>query len=140
MAITFDNIAGGELAEKFKIALAHIGRNILDPNMDPKEARGITIDLKFKPDPSGAIRVSYGIKTKLASFARTDTTFLIGQDVRTGRIEMSEYNNNQPAIQPVAAQPSGQHDGDGQSHMGMGGGADAGLQGAGRPIDLRATI
>ena len=36
MAITFDNIAGGELAEKFKMALAQIGRNILDPNMDPE--------------------------------------------------------------------------------------------------------
>lgn len=38
MAITFDNIAGGELAEKFKMALAQIGRNILDPNMDPEVA------------------------------------------------------------------------------------------------------
>lgn len=35
VAITFDSIAGGELAEKFQMALAQIGRNILDPNMDP---------------------------------------------------------------------------------------------------------
>lgn len=49
MAITFDNIAGGELAEKFAMALAQIGRNILDPNMEPKVARGMTINLKFKP-------------------------------------------------------------------------------------------
>ena len=49
MAITFDNIAGGELAEKFTMALAQIGRNILDPNMDPAAARGMTINLKFKP-------------------------------------------------------------------------------------------
>ena len=49
MAITFDNIAGGELSEKFKMALAQIGRNILDPNMDPEVARGMTINLKFKP-------------------------------------------------------------------------------------------
>lgn len=41
MAITFDNIAGGELAEKFKMALAQIGRNILDPNMDSESARGM---------------------------------------------------------------------------------------------------
>lgn len=34
--ITFDSIAGGELAERFKIALAQVGRNILDPNMDPE--------------------------------------------------------------------------------------------------------
>ncbi len=37
MAITFDSIAGGELAEKFRMALAQIGRNILDPNMEPDE-------------------------------------------------------------------------------------------------------
>lgn len=38
MAISFDNIAGGELAEKFRIALAQIGRNILEPNMDSEVA------------------------------------------------------------------------------------------------------
>ena len=136
MAIKFDSIAGGELAEKFRIALAQVGRNILDPNMDPKEARGITIDLKFKPNPSGTIQVSYGLKTKLASFARTDTTFLIGQDARTGRIEMSEYNNNRPGIR-TAEDCGGDADGYGP---GAGGGMDAGPQGRGRPIDLRETI
>ena len=77
MPITFDNIAGGELAEKFSMALAQIGRNILDPNMD---------------------QVSYDIKTKLAGLAKSETVFLIGQDARTGRIEMSEYGNNRPAV------------------------------------------
>lgn len=61
MAITFDNIAGGELAEKFSMALAQIGRNILDPNMDPQEARGMTINLKFKPSKSGTIQVDYRV-------------------------------------------------------------------------------
>lgn len=55
MAITFDNIAGGELAEKFTMALAQIGRNILDPNMDPIAARGMTINLKFKPGSRGPL-------------------------------------------------------------------------------------
>ena len=98
MAITFDNIAGGELAEKFSMALAQIGRNILDPNMDPEAARGMTISLKFKPSKSGAIKVDYGIQTKLAGLAKSETMFLIGQDARTGRIEMSEYGNNRPAV------------------------------------------
>lgn len=57
MAITFDNIAGGELSEKFKMALAQIGRNILDPNMDPEVARGMTINLKFKPKKAGTIDI-----------------------------------------------------------------------------------
>lgn len=106
MAITFDNIAGGELAEKFRIALAQIGRNILDPNMDPEEARGMTINLKFKPSKAGTIQVDFSVKTKLASFAKSDTTFLIGQDSHTGRIEISEYNNNRPVYQAVTAAPA----------------------------------
>ena len=57
MAITFDNIAGGELAEKFTMALAQIGRYILDPNMDPEAARGMTININFKPKSSGVIDI-----------------------------------------------------------------------------------
>nr|DAR01752.1 MAG TPA: hypothetical protein [Bacteriophage sp.] len=34
MAITFDNIGNGELAGMFRVALAQIGQNIMDPNMD----------------------------------------------------------------------------------------------------------
>ena len=98
MPITFDNIAGGELAEKFSMALAQIGRNIIDPNMDPEAARGMTINLKFKPSKAGTIQVAFNIKTKLAGIAKTETVFLIGQDARTGRVEMSEYGNNRPAV------------------------------------------
>jgi len=111
MPISFDNIAGGELAEKFKLALGHIGRNIVDPNMDPEAARGMTITLKFKPSKAGTVQVQFDIKTKLAGFAKSETVFLIGQDARTGRIEMSEYGNNRPAVAgaydavPVASDP-----------------------------------
>ena len=61
MAITFDNIDSGELAEKFSMALAQIGRNILDPNMAPEAPRGMTINLKFKPNKAGTIQVDYDI-------------------------------------------------------------------------------
>lgn len=43
--ITFDTIDGGGLAEQFRLALAQIGRNIIDPNMDPKEKRGLVVNL-----------------------------------------------------------------------------------------------
>ena len=48
--ITFESIAGGELAERFRVALAQIGRNIMDPNSDPDASRGMTINLKFKTE------------------------------------------------------------------------------------------
>ena len=106
MAITFDNIAGGELAEKFTMALAQIGRKILDPNMDPAAARGMTINLKFKPGSRGTIDIEFEVKTKLAGFQKSETVFLVGQDLNTGRIEMSEYGSDRPQVTSVAAAPA----------------------------------
>ena len=51
--ITFDTIDGGGLAEQFRLALAQIGRNIIDPNMDPKEKRGLVVNLNFIPGETG---------------------------------------------------------------------------------------
>ena len=101
--ITFDSIAGGELAERFKIALAQVGRNILDPNMDPEAKRGITINLSFVPGDTGGINVEFDVKTKLAGSRKGKSLFLIGQDAKTGRIEMSEYGNNRPQVAAYTA-------------------------------------
>lgn len=102
--ISFDSIAGGKLAERFDLALAQIGRNIMDPNMDSEAARGMTINLKFKPQASGIIDIEFEIKTKLAGFEKDRTTFLIGQDMRSGRIQMSEYGNNRPRVTAIDAE------------------------------------
>lgn len=102
--ISFDNIAGGRLAERFDLALAQIGRNIMDPNMDPEAARGMTINLKFKPQASGIIDIEFNVTPKLAGFAKDKTTFLIGQDMRSGRIQMSEYGNNRPRVTALDAE------------------------------------
>lgn len=135
MAITFDNIGNGELAGMFRAALAQIGQNIMDPNMDPEAARGMTVGIKFKPSKAGTIAVTYDIKTKLAGLQKSETTFLIGQDARTGRIEISEYGNNRPQVQSLDAMPAAPS------------GPEAAAQGfdpstgeiyqAGKPIDLR---
>lgn len=97
--ITFDSIAGGELAERFKIALAQVGRNILDP----EAKRGITINLSFVPGDTGGINVEFDVKTKLAGSRKGKSLFLIGQDAKTGRIEMSEYGNNRPQVAAYTA-------------------------------------
>ena len=90
MAITFDSIGNGGLQEKFNMALRQIGRNILDPNMDPEAAREMTINIKFKPAGRGNLKVEYNVKPKLAGFKKAETMFLVGQDSSTGRIDMSE--------------------------------------------------
>lgn len=96
--ITFDTIDGGGLAEQFRLALAQIGRNIIDPNMDPKEKRGLVVNLNFIPGETGGINVEYSVKTKLAGSRKGSSLFLIGQDAKSGKISMTEYGNNRPQV------------------------------------------
>ena len=63
--VDFNSLAGGALREKFNLAIAQIGRDILDPNKDPEAARGIAISLKFLPK-EGIIGVEFDVQTKLA--------------------------------------------------------------------------
>lgn len=97
--ITFENLNNGELAEKFRMALAQIGYNIMDPNMDPDASRGMTINITFKPAGSGVLTAKCDVKTKLAGFSKSATTLLIGQDIRTGKIEIKEHGSRESATQ-----------------------------------------
>lgn len=106
MAITFDTIAGGELAERFQMALTQIGRNIVDPNMDPEAAREMVVNLKFKPMGRGNLKVEFGVKTKLAGCKKSETLFLVGQDGRTGRISMSEPGSGLPQVTAIRETPA----------------------------------
>ena len=101
--ITFDTIDGGGLAEQFRLALAQIGRNIIDPNMDPKEKRGLVVNLNFIPGETGGINVEYSVKTKLAGSRKGSSLFLIGQDAKSGKIQMTEYGNNRPQVAVYSA-------------------------------------
>lgn len=105
MAITFDSIGNGDLAEKFKIALQQVGKNIMNPNMDPDAAREITVNIKFKPVGQGTLNIDYNVKPKLAGFKKAKTVFLVGQDVRTGRVDMSEPGSRLPQVAPAQEIP-----------------------------------
>lgn len=140
MAITFDNIGNGELAGMFRVALAQIGQNIMDPNMDPEAARGMTINIKFKPSKAGTIAATYDIKTKLAGLQKSETTFLIGQDARTGRIEISEYGNNRPQVAAYDTAPvSSRQPAPEPQAQDFDPAIEEIYQQPGKPIDLRAT-
>lgn len=105
MAITFETIANGELAEKFQMALVQIGKNIMDPNADLEAARAMTINLKFKPVGRGNLKVEFDVKTKLAGFKKSETVFQVGQDVRSGRIDMSEQGSGLPQVTAIRETP-----------------------------------
>lgn len=99
MGISFDALCGGAVLERFNLALAHIARNIKDQNTDPEKARKITITFTYKPNKSREVsKTTVGINITQAPPLAEEFTMLIGQDLRTGRIEMSEYGSNQ---QPV---------------------------------------
>lgn len=89
--ISLDRLCGGALLERFTAEMAKIGRNIMDPNTDPEKPRTLTIKLTFKPDKRRR-NIKTGISTSisLAQQVADETMLLIGQDIRSGRIEITE--------------------------------------------------
>lgn len=97
--ISLDRLCGGALLERFTMEMGKIGRNIMDPNTDPEKNRTLTIKLTFKPDKGRkGIKTSIATNISLAPLLADETMLLIGQDLRSGRIEMSEYGDNSQAI------------------------------------------
>lgn len=97
--ISLDRLCGGALLERFTMAMAQIGQNIMDPNTDPEKNRTLTIKLTFKPDKGRkGIKTSIATNISLAPPLADEMTMLIGQDLRTGRIEMSEIDDRSQAI------------------------------------------
>lgn len=90
----------------------------MDPNTNPEKARTVTIKLTFKPDKSRrGIKTSIATNISLAPPEADETMMLIGQDLRTGRIDIQEYGDSSQNIQveggtvPVRAEaiPPAQH-------------------------------
>lgn len=72
----------------------------MDPNTNPEKARTLTIKITFKPDKSRkGIKTSIATNISLAPPEADETVMLIGQDLRSGRIEMQEYGDNSQKIQ-----------------------------------------
>lgn len=98
--ISIDSLCAGELDEKIQRGLAEIGLNCVDPNTDHKKTRKLTLVLTFKPnDPSRqSLAMTGEVKVSLAPAAPVATTMLLGQNVRTGEIEMQEYGSTAPPV------------------------------------------
>lgn len=102
MRISLDSMGCGALLERFNLALDQIARNIMDPNTDPEKARKITITFTFKPDKSRKhVKTTFGVNISQAGPVAEETMMLVGQDLKTGRIEMNEYGSNQQPVRVV---------------------------------------
>ena len=98
--ISLDRLCGGAVLERSTLALQQIARNIMDPNTDPEKARTLTLKLTFKPDESRkSIALKVDTNVKLAPPVADSTILLIGQDIKSGRIEMSEYGDRSQTVQ-----------------------------------------
>lgn len=106
--INLQKMVGGALQEQFEKSFANVVENLSDPNTPFKEARKITIELKFtqnemRDDVSCAIKVV----EKLSAQLPMQTAFMIGKNLKTGEVYAKEYgrNNHLPGQMELDADP-----------------------------------
>lgn len=97
--VSLEEIAGGALQEQFGKAFERVVDNLADPNTSFKEARKITITLKFtQNEQRDDVACDVLVTEKLAAQAATRTAFAVGKNLRTGEMFAEEYGRNQMSI------------------------------------------
>ena len=95
--INLQKLAGGAFAEKLNEALLQVADNIQNPNTDAVAKREITIKIKFAPNKTRQlVNTTISVTTKLAATEAIDTQMLMGKDLKTGQLEIAEYNGQTP--------------------------------------------
>ena len=91
--INLETLAGGAFAEKFNEALAQVAENIQNPNTDAATKREINVKIKFAPNKTRQIvSTTISVTTKLAATEAIDAQMVMGVNMRTGEIEIAEYD------------------------------------------------
>lgn len=94
--INLETLAGGAFAEKLNKALVEVAENIQDPNTEATAKRTITISLKFAPNKNRQlVNASIAITSKLAAAEAIDTQIVMGTNLKTGAVEIAEYDSTQ---------------------------------------------
>ncbi len=92
-SIDLTNFAGGAFAEKLNEALMQVAENIQNPNTEATTKRQIQIVLKFAPNKTRQlVSTQIAVTTKLAATEAIDTQMIMGVNMRTGQIEIAEYD------------------------------------------------
>lgn len=110
--ITFENLAGGALQERFGDVLKEVLENIIDPNTDFKKARKINMVISFKPDEQrGYSAVEFDVKPTLAPPKKVTTGIFIDRDRNGNAVaaEMVKYVPGQTEIEDFTAKVDGNH-------------------------------
>ena len=91
--INLETLAGGAFAEKLNEALMEVAKNIQNQNTEATAKRGITVNIKFSPDKKRQmVSTTISVATKLAPTESIDTQIIVGTDIRSGDVEIAEYD------------------------------------------------
>lgn len=120
--INLERLAGGAFAEKLNEALMQVAENIQNPNTEATTKRQINIAIKFAPNKSRqVINTQISVTTKLAATEAIDTQMVMGVNIRTGQIEIAEYDgqirgqmnlSDLTEEEPQPKEPAGQQEAD----------------------------
>ena len=144
--INLESLAGGAFAEKLNEALMQVAENIQNPNTEATTKRQIQILLKFAPNKTRQlVSTQISVTTKLAATEAIDTQMIMGINMRTGQIEIAEYDGQirgQMSLsdlqKPAAEQPEHvQQDTAETKETAPAAGAQPEQQPTGKPLDLK---
>ena len=91
--INIEALAGGAFAEKFNEALIQVADNIQNPNTEATTKRQINVTIKFAPNKTRQlVNTQIAVTTKLAATEAIETQMIMGVNMRTGQLEIAEYD------------------------------------------------
>lgn len=93
--VSLEQIMGGALQAQFSKSFDRVVDNLADPNTSFKEARKITITLKFtQNEKRDDVACDVSVVEKLAAQAPMQTAFAVGKNLKTGEMYAEEYGKN----------------------------------------------
>ena len=147
--INLEALAGGAFAEKLNEALVQVADNIQNPNTEATTKRQINVTIKFAPNKTRQlVNTQIAVTTKLAATEAIDTQMIMGVNMRTGQLEIAEYDGQirgqmslsdltQPQEKPEPAAGNAQQDKAAETAAGTKEQEAAEPEPTGKPLDLK---
>lgn len=95
--LDFNALCSGGFAEQMNRVLGQVAENIQDPNTAPEKARKLTCTITFKPNQDRSwVKASFCVKPTLVPAEDIETTLVMGKDLKTGKVDITEYGTQLP--------------------------------------------
>lgn len=143
--VDLEALAGGAFAEKLNEALMQVADNIQNPNTEATTKRQINVTIKFAPNKTRQlVNTQIAVTTKLAATEAIDTQMVMGINMRTGLLEIAEYDGQirgqmslSDLTQPEPAAGTAKQEAKAEPAAGTQDQAAAEPQPSGKPLDLK---